>query len=71
MSAGAADFVDSNRAPSPLGFGVTLIFLDGLVTFVVFKNVRSECSQFLSFAVVAGVAHEDVVPIIERLRKLA
>ena len=47
------------------------VFLDGLVTFVALKNVRSESSQLLSFAVVAGVAHEDVVPIIERLRKFA
>jgi hypothetical protein len=47
------------------------VFIYGLVTFVVFKNVRPESSQLLSLAVIAGVAHEDVVPIMERLRKFA
>jgi len=50
---------------------VASVFIDGLVTFVVLKNVRSESSQLLSLAVIAGVAREDVVPIIERLRKFA
>src|SRR6516165_582958 len=47
------------------------VFLDGLVTFVVLKNVGPESGHLLSLAVVADVAHEDVVPIIERLRKFA
>ena len=47
------------------------VFIDGLVTFVVLKNVRSESSQLFSLTVIADIAHEDVVPIMERLRKFA
>ena len=47
------------------------VFIDGLVTFVVLKNVGPKSGYLLSLAVVADVAHEDVVPIMERLRKLA
>jgi hypothetical protein len=47
------------------------MFLDGLLRFVILKNVGPESGQLLSLAVVADVAHEDVVPIIERLRKFA
>jgi hypothetical protein len=42
-----------------------------IVTQHILEDVRSESSQLLSLAVIAGVAHEDVVPIIERLRKFA
>ena len=49
----------------------TSIFLDGLLRFVILKNVGPESGHPLSLAVVADVAHEDVVPIMERLRKLA
>jgi hypothetical protein len=46
------------------------VFLDGLVTFVILKNVRSKSSQLFSLTVITDMAHEDVVPIIERLREL-
>jgi len=45
--------------------------IDGLITFIALKDVRPKSSHLLSLAVITGVAHEDVVPIIERLRKLA
>jgi hypothetical protein len=48
---------------------VASVFIDGLVTFVILKNVGPESGRFLSLAVDADVAHEDVVPIMERLRK--
>jgi hypothetical protein len=49
---------------------VISVFIDGLVTFVVLKNVGPESGYLLSPAVVADVAREDVVPVIECLRKL-
>jgi hypothetical protein len=45
------------------------VFLDGLIRFVILKNVGPESDHLLSLTVITDIAHEDVMPIMERLRK--
>ena len=50
---------------------VASIFLNGFITFIIVEDVGPKFSNLLDLTFVTGVAHEDVVAIIERLRKLA
>jgi hypothetical protein len=60
----------AQKVKSGIDFSVS-VFLNGLVAIVVLENVRPESGDLLRLALIAGVAHEDVVAIEERFGKLA